>query len=401
MAHILVTDGEQRSALAATRSLGRCGHRITVLSRRGRSLAGASRYCGRTLVHPEPATDPEGYRAVLREAMGKAGVDVALPMTDVSAPFVLGLRDEFPGVVVPFPPRGTYEAISDKAGLTATAAGLGVPVPRQVSFDRPHPDGLDALDAALEGLRPPWVVKPARSAVEVDGGTARFAVTMVPDRESLVATIGAHPAAAYPLLVQERIQGPGLGVFALFWEGKPLAWFAHRRIREKPPTGGVSVYRESVALREDLKDYAGRLLSHFGWSGVAMVEFKEDEATGRPYLMEINGRFWGSLQLALDAGVDFPRLLVEAALGGSPQPVEGYRAGVRSRWLWGDVDHLLAVVRHGSELRRTHPELPGALRTLARFLVPWRPGDHFEVLRLGDPGPFLWETREWFRELGG
>jgi predicted ATP-grasp superfamily ATP-dependent carboligase len=402
MTRILITDGEQRSSLAATRSLGRAGHEVTVISKEPRPLAGASRHCSATLVNPDPGRDPEGYRDFLDGVLRSSGVEVVLPMTDVSAPFVLSLRDRHPGVVVPFPPTETYEAISDKARLMAAAEALGVPVPRQLSLDHPPGDeeGEAAVEAAVRDLRLPVVVKPARSAVETDSGTARFSVTMVPDRASLEEAIRSHPAAAYPLLLQERIQGSGMGVFALFWEGEPIAWFAHRRLREKPPTGGVSVYRESVHLREDLKDYAGRLLSHFRWSGVAMVEFKEDEATGDPYLMEINGRFWGSLQLAVDAGVDFPRLLVEAALGGRPKGPADYRAGVRSRWLWGDLDHTLAMLRRGDEFRRTHPELPGSLRTLGTFLVPWRPGDRFEVLQFTDPGPFLRECREWFRQVG-
>lgn len=401
MARILITDGEQRSALAATRSLGRAGHEVTVVSRERHPLSGASRHCSASLRHPDPGHDPEGYRSFLDDLMGRSEVEMVLPMTDVSAPFVLALRDEHPGVIVPFPPGETYDAISDKARLMAAARELGVPVPRQVVLERPLTPGDEALGAAVRELRLPVVVKPARSAVEMEGGTLRFGVTMVPDRASLETTVGRHPAPAFPLLLQERVQGPGLGVFALFWQGVPLAWFAHRRLREKPPTGGVSVYRESVPLREDLRDYANRLLSHFGWSGVAMVEFKEDEATGEAYLMEINGRFWGSLQLAIDAGVDFPRLLVEAALGGAPGTPPEYRAGIRSRWLWGDVDHLLAMLRRGDELRRTHPELPGTLRSLGAFVLPWRPGDRFEVLRAGDPGPFLRECREWFRELGG
>ncbi|MDH5761188.1 MAG: ATP-dependent carboxylate-amine ligase, partial [Gemmatimonadota bacterium] len=121
--------------------------------------------------------------------------------------------------------------------------------------------------------------------------------------------------------------------------------------------------------------------------------------TGTPYLMEVNGRFWGSLQLAVDAGVDFPELLVRVAEGKDVPPIPGYRIGVRSRWLWGDVDHLLSVLRGPKGLRETHPELPTALGAVARFLVPWRPGDRFEVLRPDDPRPFLRESAEWFRAL--
>jgi len=130
-----------------------------------------------------------------------------------------------------------------------------------------------------------------------------------------------------------------------------------------------------------------------------MVEFKYDRDTGVPYLMEINGRFWGSLQLAIDAGVDFPRLLLEAAAGRCPpDPIEG-RPGVRLRWLLGDLDHLLIRLRGSGRDLSLPPDAPGRLVTLGRFLVPWRPGDRWEVLRPGDPRPFLREVAQWTGSL--
>ena len=109
------------------------------------------------------------------------------------------------------------------------------------------------------------------------------------------------------MLLQERIEGPGVGVFVCCDRGEPVALFAHRRLREKPPSGGVSVLCESAAARSDRRaTSATRLLQALDWRGVAMVEFKRDLRDGSLRLMEINGRFWGSLQLAIDAGVEFP-----------------------------------------------------------------------------------------------
>ncbi len=126
-----------------------------------------------------------------------------------------------------------------------------------------------------------------------------------------------------------------------------------------------------------------------------MIEYKLDAATGTPYLMEVNGRFWGSLQLAIDSGVDFPTLLIEAAMGERPSPVTHYRKGVRSRWWWGDVDHLLARLRRTDAELSLPPGLPSRLAALRDFFTLWRPGDRNEVLRLSDPAPFFRETIEW------
>ena len=131
-----------------------------------------------------------------------------------------------------------------------------------------------------------------------------------------------------------------------------------------------------------------------------MVEFKEDTATGTPYLMEVNGRFWGSLQLGIDADVDFPEILVRLACGEAVEPPASYRPGIRSRWLWGELDHLMWILRAPWGYRRGNSDLPSRLGALSSFLVPWRPGDHLEVLRFSDPRPFFRESAAWFRALG-
>ena len=88
---------------------------------------------------------------------------------------------------------------------------------------------------------------------------------------------------------------------------------------------------------------AHRILESVGWHGVAMVEFKVT-AEGTPYLIEVNGRFWGSLQLAIDSGVDFPWLLYQLANGTKVDEVTGYAVGVTWRWLLGDFTRLCKVL---------------------------------------------------------
>jgi hypothetical protein len=110
-------------------------------------------------------------------------------------------------------------------------------------------------------------------------------------------------------LVQERIpkEGDSLGVSALFDENSRVkAAFVHRRLREYPITGGPSTLRESVS-RPEILELGLSLLKALDWFGVAMVEFKMDPRDDTPKLMEVNPRFWGSLQLAISSGVHFIR----------------------------------------------------------------------------------------------
>ena len=127
-----------------------------------------------------------------------------------------------------------------------------------------------------------------------------------------------------------------------------------------------------------------------------MVEYKLDSSTGKPYLMEVNGRFWGSLQLAIDAGVDFPRLLIAAALGEEVPSQLSYKIGVRSRWWWGQVDHLLNRIRRRQSVPGLPPGTASTSRVLGDLLLgPFRHEDYEEILWWNDPGPFLNETVRW------
>lgn len=398
MSRILVTDGDQRSTLAVVRSLGTAGHHVVVCSATGRSLAGASRHCREEHAVADPASDRAAFVAGVGGLIDSVGIDVVLPMTDVSASLLLDARGDLRNVRLPLPQKETWHLVTHKERLLRIASDLGVPVPRQVVLHSTADRGLAAR--APDELGFPLVLKPARSAVPAGQGMRKLGVAVAGSAADLEARLASYPTEAYPLLVQEHISGPGVGAFMLCDNGRVLAAFGHKRLREKPPTGGVSVYRESVPLAPDVKRHAEAILGHVSWTGVAMVEFKGDPVRGVPYLMEVNGRLWGSLQLAIDAGVDFPRLLVDMAMGREVAPVTSYRVGRRSRWLWGDFDHLLWLLRAGPQERAADRTLPGRLRALARFALPWRPGDRWEVLRVNDPLPFARETINWFRSLG-
>ena len=391
-ARVLVTDGEQRAALAVVRSLGRAGYTCLVTESRTPSLAGVSRYAAAHFQVPDALREPAKFEDAVASLTRDREVDVVLPITDASVLAVLGVRDRMGRAVVPFPKLEAFRRISDKQVVHTEASCIGLAVPAQYTVAAPRA----IADLEPEALAFPLVLKPFRSTVEVRGRLIKLGVSYASNERELRARIGALPPEAFPVLLQQRILGPGVGIFQLLWDGKLVATFAHRRLREKPPAGGVSVYCESIAADQGLAERSQALLERFGWRGVAMVEYKIDAATGVPYVMEVNGRFWGSLALAVDAGVDFPRLLVELALGQEPSGLPSYRVGVRSRWFWGDVDHLWARWRHSADQLALPPGSPGRWRALWNFLS-LTPGARCPVLRLDDFKPFVRESLDWVR----
>jgi predicted ATP-grasp superfamily ATP-dependent carboligase len=383
--NVLVTDGDSRAALAVTRSLGRQGHRVVVGEQRAPALAHTSRFCADRVQYPAPFANPAGFVDALARIVAEHRIDVLLPVADVPTLLVTAHRDRFePSCQVPFASHETLARAADKGDLVQTARRLGVPVPATVVLDR-----REELDRHLSQLTFPVVVKPHRSRVPTAAGWQGCTVGYAQDPVSLAEELRHRDDAQYPLLLQERIEGPGIGVFVCYEAGSLVALFGHRRLREKPPWGGVSVLAESIAVPPHARRYAEALFANLKWQGVGMAEFKVDRRDGLPKLMEINGRFWGSLQLAVDAGVDFPAILVEACRGRVPFELPRYETGVRNRWFWGDVDSLATKLFGRSPERKNGSS---GMRAVADFLRLWEPGLYYDNPKPSDVRPWVFET---------
>ncbi len=394
MAAILVTDGDERSALAVVRSLGRAGHRVIVGAARAASLAGASRFVAVSAAMPHPLRAPEAFAKAAGELVRAHSCELVVPVTDASALALLARPEAVAPAIIPLPPIESFRSISDKALVADAAASVGIRIPRQLVAQ----SWTDvARFAAERSLNTPIVLKPGRSVAESSSGNSKHGVLHAADWPTAKGLAESLQASAYPLLLQERIVGPGMGVFLLIWNGRLVAAFAHRRLREKPPAGGVSVLSESVPLDDDLRARSLALLSRFSWSGVAMVEYKMDSSSGEPVLMEVNGRFWGSLQLAIDAGVDFPALLAASALGLSVSPVTQWQVGVRSRWYWGYADYFLARLRRSTSALHLPPDAPSRIATLFELRRLVAPQGRDQVYSASDMRPALRELLDRIR----
>jgi predicted ATP-grasp superfamily ATP-dependent carboligase len=314
---------------------------------------------------------------------------VMLPITEASLLAILPQRSRF-AAALPFTTAERFERVCDKDAVLDAGRAVGIAIPAQRIAH-------SAADVREGPLSYPIVLKPSRSVVGEPGKRSKAGVLYAMQPNELEGALEELSPDSYPVLVQQRIHGPGIAHSILLWNGEVRAAFAHERVREKPPSGGVSVLRESIALDPLLLARSVALLRHFDWQGVAMVEYKVDAQSGEAYLMEINGRLWGSLQLAIDAGVDFPALLVACAMGEDFEPVLEYRIGVRTWWEWGDADHLLARLRHSPEKLALVGDVPGRAAAVRAFLGTFGSASIPEVFKRDDMRPFLRETLNWFR----
>lgn len=387
MQSVLILDGNQRSALAATRALGRHGVPVTVADERQGSLAGASKYCSDSFVCPSPYDEPEGFIASVKVEAAAREIGLIFPMTDVTTHLLLKHRSEFADVKIPFGALDSFEMLTDKRRLLQLARELGVPAPATHVVD-----GAQHLAEIITRLDFPVVLKPYRSRIWSDGRWIDSSVKYAGSVQEAEDIVRHHECfARHPFLAQQYVRGEPQGMFALYDRGTPVTFFAHRRLREKPPSGGVSVLSESIAIDGRLREITRRILDHVKWHGVAMAEFKV-APDGTPYLIEVNARFWGSLQLAIDAGVDFPYLLYRIAVGDEVAPTNGYRIGVKSRWLLGDLDHLYLTFKNGSDRRLSRGS---RWRAVLRFLRFFEKKTRYEVNRWDDWRPFVFELKQY------
>jgi predicted ATP-grasp superfamily ATP-dependent carboligase len=384
---VFVTDGAQNHALAVARSLGKRGIDVVVGESSALSKAGFSRFCKERRIYPAPTRSVSAFVASLLEEVQKERYDFLLPMTEGALLPISAHREKFlPHVRLPLPSHDSIMKVFNKAETLALANKLGVPAPKSWIVEN-----LLELPALARRLPYPVVVKPRWSSYwsgdqMVMGGGADYAFG--PD-ELLEKYHRAHAEIPFPL-IQAFAPGKGYGIYALFDHGKPKAVFAHERIRDVRPTGSGSALRRSIPNDPTLTEYAVKLLEALQWHGVAMVEFKWDRGNSDPVLMEINGRFWNSLPLAIAAGVDFPYLLLETEQGRSPEVFPAYEAGLLCRWLLGDCRHLIEVFR-GAPAGWPFP-FPKKRETLLSFLRSHRRGMVYDTFRWEDPAP---EVIEW------
>jgi predicted ATP-grasp superfamily ATP-dependent carboligase len=386
---VILLDGNQRSTLAVARALGKHGVPVVVASDRSGALASVSRYCHISIRCPNAETDGGAFREWLSSLPRKFPGAVLLPMTDTTVPLCLAERADLPSIRLPFPALDAYKSVTDKGRLFILCQERGVDAPRTRVIRT-----LTDLDNLASFSEYPIVVKPNWSAATVNGAVLRQPVRYARHRAELTDMVAhALGQGAPAVLLQEYVPGEGRGVFALFDRGRVVVAFAHRRLREKPPTGGVSVLSESTPVDPEMLEAMTKVLAPLLWHGVAMAEFKV-APTGRKALIEINARFWGSLQLAIDCGIDFPSMLYELALGHQPAVPAGYTVGRRLRWYLGDVDHLYLRFRD-----RSYSSLREKLCAVVDTITPWHVRTRLETFRLTDPRPFLAELSQYVRSL--
>lgn len=350
------------------------------------AVAASSRWCRRLVPQPAVAFGESGFNDWLRELDRQHGFDLIIPATENS---LLALQqlidaDELRRKAV-LPPVESVEIALDKGRTLQVAAAAGIRIPRT----QLHSFG----QAALPEVGFPVALKPVRSQVFMDARPRFIAARIVRSAAEREAYLQRYLPLT-DIQEQQYVQGIGYGVELLFQRGQ-LRWvFAHERLHELPLQGGGSTYRRAVEPVPELVAQCAAMAGSLAWHGLCMYEFKRG-ADGAFILMEINPRLWGSVPLAIGAGVPFPWGLWLIATGQDAGAQPAFRAGLRARRLIADLEWMYANQRadHSDPLLLTRPRGLSLLEWGLPLLGKER-WDHFSW---SDPGPAKAECRA----LGG
>lgn len=331
-----------RTTLWTVRLLGEAGYRPFVLTPDPTSMAAASRHAaGRSAL--VPGIDDEGFRRSVEALRAEVEAVEVLPCGDRG---VLALHPE-------------HRPLIDKCLLPRRVEAAGLRFPPTVTIA----DAAEAV-AVADRVTLPAVVKPATS----------HGARVVADRDAFVDAT----RAGFPLLVQPFLDEPIRSVAGVRVGERFLAIVHQRFDRIWPPRAGMASASTTTGPDPELEERIGILLD--GYEGVFQVQFLG------PYVMDVNLRVYASLSLARAAGLNLPAIFCDARTGEAP-PLRYARAGVRYRWLDGDVRSIAAHVGGG--------RMPIGRGVAALLPRPGTARGGVESIR--DPGPLAARVRAALR----
>ena len=359
---VLITDADLKVSLPILRSLAKKNIEIGAGASDGRAISFFSKYCMDKFLYPSPRENVHIFLKVLEKIVKATHFDILFPVGEWTLVPISENREKIaPHIKLSIGHKEAIKSVFEKSRTVKLAITEDVPIPKTFFIDN-----IQDLTKASKKLSYPAVIKSRESWVWNKNETFFSRPTYVNSpQELLEAYKTVHGTFPFPM-IQEYIPGTPYHIGVLCNHSRLRAFCCIKEHRTIPVTGGYASFRETVSPLPKMKEFAMRLLQALEWHGVAEVEFKLDSRDGMLKFMEINGRFWGSLELAIVSGVDFPYLLYKMIVDGDVKPVFNYKSGVKRRWMEGDLIHLSNVLKQVD--KHDGIEYPEKWRTVAKFL---------------------------------
>ena len=361
---VIVTGIRYRHSLLVMEHLAKLGFQIIGMDSIPFPLGRFSRYCHQFVTYPLD------HQAMVDRITTVAKAEMAsylVPTFNETQVFCQHqLRLYQAGIQTLFPDPDAMALADKKDRLTQLAGELGCRVPESWM-----PKNLDEIKQIKNQLPYPVIVKPIT-------GKAGEGQYIAENSEELLK--GYRSETRY--IVQQYVLGYPAGVAMMLDQGVQQVHFSFKV--NQCLDGVHSVDREAVELPEAVNQ-AEKVLAYLHWHGLAQVDFIIEQETGHAYMLEVNPRFWGSLNLALKAGKNFPKFYGQMLLQ-RPLEAETQRP---ARTIWF-LPWLMAQVKF---ILGKH--------TALKFFNPFSTDTFIDEWHWRDPVPMLIEPwlglAQWLR----
>lgn len=389
LSKVAVIGADSPIGLTLVRELGANGFEVIAFGKSAQSISRNSRYASAFEILRMPLSEH------LPTQLAQHGISAAFVVSENDLLELAPIKADFAPCKLLIPDIDKLQIVLDKRRTLEIADQLGIGVPASW---QPKP-GEDFATIAASQTFPVAVKWSNPEAVIADLKANNLELEKVEyasSPDALLALLARYDALQQWPLVQYCCPGYGLGQMFNMHNGAATLRFQHKRLREWPPTGGVSTFCASVPLGEHAAQQkrSEELLREIGWEGTAMVEYRYDPETERYWLMEINGRFWGSIPLAFHCGVHFARELYRCQIDGHQPAQQQPYPSRKARYMIPDAKHIAKV------LSQKGGALGSKLRALGAFTVGFlSPSNCYYVWNLRDPRPFMDDLMQIVRKL--
>jgi predicted ATP-grasp superfamily ATP-dependent carboligase len=380
--------------LSAVRALGRAGVPVAVSASRRPTLAMWSRFASSTFLTNDPKLSAQAFAEQLAEELRARYAACALVGSDEDFWAMSRFRDLLPiSARKILPPHISVVRSLDHEALHDFAESLGVPCAPLVRL--PENATRDEILGLLHGMSYPQLFRPIIPWIEREDGTRRVNKRFVVKSEVHLLTIIEEQADLIKngVLVSAYQTKRALSYFGVCDKGQVLVEGFQERLNEQEPYNEVATLAVTIEPIAVIRRHAQNLLQALQWQGPFKVEFIKDQR-GNYRLISLIGRLWGSLQLAISAGVNIPLICYRLAEGTLTRDLLGNaEARVRMRWLVGDAASKIFNAGHVvKNIWAVSNNLAGFSKLKAWLGQP-KTTTCYDVFDIEDPMPFLFELQ--------
>jgi predicted ATP-grasp superfamily ATP-dependent carboligase len=354
--NVLIPDGDSTWALSVVQCLSQVeGYRLFVLSNKKRTATKFSKHTSYYKFYERP--DDAQWLDIINSEIEAHQISVIIPIAEKEFAFFIDYKDQLSPIskLIAVPSRDHFNIAINKYKLSDFANTHGIPHPKSF-FINSETDKFQVLSQ----IRFPILIKP----LNLKGG----------DGIKKIDTEAQFPTSIKdPLFIQEYVSGYDIDCSVLCVDGQVITHTIQKGNLEGDNTYAPQLGFDFVENEAVLK-VTKALMSKLHWSGIAHVDLRYDDVTKDYKVIEINARFWGSVDASNMAGINFPDVSIQLALN---QPIE-----------------------HKGYTLMSYMRLKGVLKSIKRrpFFIFKRKYlmNHTETRAfLSDPLPTFYKFREW------